>query len=293
MIVPRWFRLSAWVVFFVFALSSAVPFLVLLRYSCSVPIFVQRSHGNVPVVSNVLQLCEDTAFLTAVTNTVLYATSASFLQVIVGLTVAVLVHSQINHAPAGIRQFIRSFTRTLFMTPYFLLTIIAVEAWWKLAAGTVPLNLNRWIDLAFLCLVSVWQFSPFVFALLLAALDSVSRDQEHVVELESRFYWHKFRFLLWPRILRYVVSIMALRFVWMATKFETAYYVTGHLSVTSNETMTLPVFVFKNLSDWRHREHLFWRSATIVVLMVICEVGIVGLLYLQRRRTDDDAPLDV
>ena len=141
-----------------------------------------QAHWSFAGVANYVRLARDGLFRAGVVNTAVFALGAVTLQMILGFALALFTSKALRG---------RVFYRTVFILP-ILVPGIVIGAIWKLmysfdfgvlnqilgvlGVGPVDWLGNTSTALAAVIAVDVWHWTPFVFLLLLAGLESLPQD---------------------------------------------------------------------------------------------------------------------
>ena len=72
--------------------------------------------------------------------------------------------------------------------------------WQWVGLGDFAWAVNPWTARAFIIVGDSWQWIPFIFVVLLAALENVPRDQVEAGHVDGAGSWQIFREITWPQI---------------------------------------------------------------------------------------------
>ena len=156
-----------------------------LIHAITVSLKVRSGGVSAWSLGNFSRLFSDHFFLAALGHTLVYATSALTLEFLLGLGLAVLMNNQLRG---------RSFFRAALLVPMMLPTVVAGVVWrlmlnpnFGAVNGTLKgMGLNTsaltWTSsprLAMLSVVAVdvWQWTPFMFLILLAGLQAIPQER--------------------------------------------------------------------------------------------------------------------
>jgi multiple sugar transport system permease protein len=92
-------------------------------------------------------------------------------------------------------------------------------------------------------LVEVWQHTPFVFLLSLAAILAVDRDQVEAAQIDGASAWVVFRRVILPAIAPVVSMVMLIRFVDIMRIFDMVLALTEGGPGRRTETLSLYTYV--------------------------------------------------
>jgi multiple sugar transport system permease protein len=270
-------------------LLSVSPILILSAILLALPsiwLVVLSLYRKGLDLSGYKELFRDTLFLESLLKTLAYASITVALQVTLGSAGALWAYRFTRAAkPVSIGLFL----------PYVVPSVVAVVMWrfFIEERGLIseltekvlgPEGRNLWMGdwiLGSLVIVSVWQFYPFVFVAILARLRQIPKELYLSAEIDGANAWEQFRFITLPAIRSTLLAVIMLRFVFMATKFDTPWLIGGR---TAHEDISvLSIFVYENgfrLSGI----HATPGSAAIVLVTVAAAMSV---LFLRLRKGAD------
>ena len=280
-----------------FALALFAPAFVLLLVTTTAPLIflawnsLQQLDMSMPWLSgfaglgNYLRLGEDPRFWNSLALTGIYTASTVVLQVIIGLSLAMLV-LQIPRGQAMLRVaailpivlapvVVGLFWRTLVLAPDVGLV--------DLVTRTLGLGSHNWLGDPQLALISViaihtWQWTPFAFLVLLATLATLPPDLYEAARLDRASAWQRFRFITRPLIRPALVLVVILRTMTALSAFAAIFAATGGGPGTATEILNLYAYrtSFTELN-------IGYGSALAMVLLAITLV--ITWMLFRRRRT--------
>jgi multiple sugar transport system permease protein len=225
----------------------------------------------------------------AAVTSVIYAFSATFLTLIVGLVAALLL----NRPFRG-----RGLARAVFLIPY-VAPIVSVAFVWRWILDPRPsgvvndilLNLGvidlpkaylatRGLALLIVIAFEAWRYFPFAMLMILARLQAVDATLYEAAEVDGANAWDKFRFITLPE-LRYVLgAIFLLRLMWTFNKFDDIFLLTGG----GFGTKVLPVLTY----EFSFRLFDFGRgAAAAMILLIILVVFMAVYIGLVMKKVDE------
>jgi multiple sugar transport system permease protein len=229
-----------------------------------------------------LDLPDNSDYVTALRNTLVFVALAVSLELVIGLALALALQRQ---------RWARDVTRSFLLTPMFV-TPIAVGLMFRFLLnqqlGAIPAILDRLhvsVDffgpgLALLTIVGidVWQWTPFMLLLLLAGLESLPSQPFEAAKVDGASAWLTFRRVTLP-LLRPVIAVAVLIRMLDAFKvFEYVFATTRGGPGTATETIQYQVyrtgFQFFRLGE----------AAAMAFVLVAIVIGIIVLLYRQLTR---------
>lgn len=151
--------------------------------------------------------------------TLFYVFVGCLLQFAIGLGLALLCAQPIRG---------RTFFRVTFFIP-LMITPIGIGYAFRMLADTsvgpfsTVWNLaglsdfswatDPWAARIFIVIGDSWQWIPFVFIILLAALENIPKDQQEAAEVDGASGWQIFREITWPQLLPVAATVMLIRLI--------------------------------------------------------------------------------
>lgn len=241
-----------------FALALLAPALALLVLTTTVPLVylgwtsLNRIDLGMPWMSgfaglgNYLRMGEDPRFWNALALTGIYTTSTVVLQVVVGLSLALLV----LRIPAG-----QGVLRVAAILPIVLAPVVVGLFWRTLvlapdvglvdvASRALGLGSHNWLGDPTLALISViaihtWQWTPFAFLVLLASLATLPPDVYEAARLDRAGAWQRFVHITLPLVRPAIVMVVILRMMTALSAFAAIFAATGGGPGSSTEILNL------------------------------------------------------
>ncbi len=273
-----------------------VPAFLLLLVITTAPLVyllwasLQRMDLGMPWLSgfaglgNYAKMADDPRFWNSLVLTVVYTGSTVVMQVLVGLSMALLV-LQVPKGQALLRiaailpivlapVVVGLFWRTLVLAPDVGLVDLVTRA--------LGLGSHNWLGDPQLALISViaihtWQWTPFAFLVLLATLATLPPDLYEAARLDRANAWQRFIHITLPLIRPAVVMVVILRTMTALSAFAAIFAATGGGPGTATEILNLYAYrtAFTELN-------LGYGSALAVVLLVLT-LGVSWLLFSRRK----------
>jgi multiple sugar transport system permease protein len=231
---------------------------------------------------NYARLLSDPTFWTSFKTTILWTACCLSLQIIFGVSIALLMHS----------NFIcRSLARGLVLFPYILPTAVAVLVWrwlfsdlygilnyFLMAAGIIhkPVAwLGRMpIAMISVILVGTWKLFPFVVIAVLARLQTIPEALYEAAKIDGSSAWSRFWDITLPQLRSVLVIVILLRSIWDFKEFDLIYLMTG--GGPGIGTQTLPLLVYKEAFPLLS----LGKGATVAVTMLFFML-VFFLLYFR------------
>ena len=219
--------------------------------------------------------------------TLLYVFLGVSTQFVIGLGLAMLCSQRI----AG-----RSFFRVVFFLP-LMVTPVGIAYMFRMLADMTqgPLApIWRWFGLGDLSwaaqawsarlVVMVgdsWQWIPFIFIVMLAALEGQSTDQVEAASLDGASYWQIFRDIAWPEIAPTAATVVLIRIIEAFKIIDLPNVLTNGGPGIATESLTLHSFI-----NWRTLD-LGGSAAVAYMLLFVSTVlsaSFFNLLMQPLRR---------
>jgi multiple sugar transport system permease protein len=270
----------------VLLLITTAPLVYLLWTSLQRIDFAMPWLSGFAGAGNFAKMQSDPRFWNSLALTGIYTGSTVVLQVLVGLALALLV-LQIPRGQAILRiaailpivlapVVVGLFWRTLVLAPDVGLVDLVTRA--------LGLGSHNWLGDPQLALISViaihtWQWTPFAFLVILAALATLPPDIYEAARLDRAGAWQRFRYITLPLIRPAVVMVVILRTMTALSAFAAIFAATGGGPGSSTEILNLYAYrtSFAELN-------LGYGAALAVVLLTITVAVSYFMFRLRRAR---------
>ena len=181
--------------------------------------------------ANYVTVLTDRYFWTAAWNTFLIVNIVVYVELLVGLGVALLVAS----LPFG-----RMVLFAIVLVPYGISEVVGVLSWrfladpsiglltHGLAAIGIPFNWTRDPNaaIALICTISTWHHLPFTFVILYAAVISVPRELYEAARVDGASPWQEFWDVTLPLIAPAAMLAIVFRYIFAFRMFAEVWLVT-------------------------------------------------------------------
>jgi multiple sugar transport system permease protein len=241
-----------------FALALLAPALAVLLLTTTVPLVylawtgLNRIDLSMPWLTgfvgldNFGKMGDDPRFWNSLWLTVVYTASTVVLQVVIGLSLALLV-LQIPRGQGLLRVgailpivlapvVVGLFWRTLVLSPDVGLVDMATRA--------MGLGSHNWLGDPQLALISViaihtWQWTPFAFLVLLATLSTLPPDVYEAARLDRASSWQRFVHITLPLIRPAIMMVVIMRMMTALSAFAAIFAATGGGPGSATEILNL------------------------------------------------------
>lgn len=216
--------------------------------------------------------------------TLLYVFAGVLVQFLIGLTLALLTSQDLKG---------RRFFRVVFLLP-MMITPVGVAYMFRMITdtGKGPLN-PLWIGLGLanfswvndpwgarlaVILADTWQWVPFMFIVLLAALESQAVDVMEAATVDGANPWQIFRNITWPAILPISLTLILIRLIEAFKIIDLPNIMTNGGPGTATESLTLHAFI-----SWRSFD-LGNSAALAYMLLFVVTFFAMTFIHLIRQR---------
>ncbi len=219
--------------------------------------------------------------------TLIFVVVGIALQYLLGLGLALLAVQQVPW---------RRFFRIVFLIP-LTITPVGVGYMFLMLTDTskgpleplwVALGLrdftwvtDPWLARAAVIIGDTWQWTPFVFIVLLAAVESLDQEVREAALADGASRWQSFRHITFPALLPVTTTIILIRLIEGFKIIDMPNILLGGGPGTATQSMTLQAYI-----DWNTLN--LGRSAAVAYLLLLL-VTIIATVYvsLVRRRVTE------
>ncbi|BDS49586.1 sugar ABC transporter permease [Rhodoluna sp. KAS3] len=204
---------------------TQIPFLVTIYFSTLNWNLLKPTEIEFVWFKNYFSVFEKGDLLPATLSTVGITSLSVILSVILGLLLAVLLDRKFRG---------QALARTLLITP-FLLMPAAASLIWKYSMFDNNVGILSWVsqtlgmkpiewttDLPFMTVVIMltWQYTPFMMLILLAGLQSQSREVLEAAAVDGAGAWRTFQWITLPHLRQYVEIAVLLGTIMLLQVFD-------------------------------------------------------------------------
>ncbi|MBV1926704.1 MAG: sugar ABC transporter permease [Rhodobacteraceae bacterium] len=289
----RWITVSLMPAVVIFALLSAFPVFNLIGLSL---FKVSWQDGKAVYdfvgLSNYDYLfTEEEIYWAGVRNTLIFAVTVVTFQMMLGFTMALAV---MRAGSVG-----RSLLTGVFLLPIVIPPIV-IGTMWRLilgrefglfnqilgfvGAGPVDWLGNPDIALGTIMFVDIWHWTPFVFLLMLAGLESLDQEVLEAARIDVRSFWQELRHVVIPMMLPTIVITMVFRIILSFKVFDEVYLLTSGGPGTATEVVNFSIYRVFFAED---------RVGDGAAMSLVTLVAVAGMIVLANlaiklaRRSDN------
>lgn len=238
--------------------------------------------------ANFMRLASDGFFLSALWHTLIYATVALTFEFLFGLGLAVLLDRPLRA---------RSVFRAILLIPMMLPPVVVGVVWrlmlnadFGAVNGTLKsIGINTealtWTASPKLALMSViavdiWQWTPFMFLVLLAGLQSIPQEPYEAAMIDGASAWQTFLHITLPMLRPAMLIALLLRTMDLLRVFDQIFILTEGGPGFATETVSLYIY----RSAFRFFDFGYAAAMSFVLLIVtnIISAGYIRLLQKQE-----------
>jgi multiple sugar transport system permease protein len=280
-----------------FALGLLLPSLLVLALTTTLPIVyliwssLQRINPSMSFMNgfagadNYVQIVGDPRFWYSLRLTLVYTGSTVILQVVIGLVLALAImemrHGQWLARLIAILPIVLApvvvglYFRTLILTPTF--------GMFDYLMATLGLGSHNWLGDPQLALFSViaihtWQWTPFSFLVLLAALAALPQDIYEAARMDRASALRRFWHITLPLLRPVIMVVVILRLTVALSAFAAIFAATG--GGPGNATEILNLYAYRTSFN---ELQVGYGAALAVTLLAITLSTTVVLFRLRRR----------
>ena len=217
--------------------------------------------------------------------TLVYVFVGIFFQYILGLSLAMLT---VQHLPG------RRFFRVIFLLP-MMITPVGIAymfrmltdtskgpftpLWQAMGLGDFSWVNNAWGARTAILIADVWQWTPFMFIVLVAALESQPVEPMEAATVDGANSWQIFQHITWPAILPVSMTLILIRLIEAFKIVDLPNVMTNGGPGTATQSLTMHAFI-----NWRA---LNIGASAAVAYMLLFLVTFFAMIFVNliRQRT--------
>jgi multiple sugar transport system permease protein len=261
-----------------------------LIYAVKVSLQTESSAGVRWTLQNFARLLKDDFFQSALAHTLVYAAVALTFEFLLGLGLAVLLNRQMRG---------RSFFRAALLVPMMLPSVVVGVVWRLMlnpnfgaingtlqgfGAHTEALTWTASPTLAFasVIMVDIWQWTPFIFLILLAGLQSIPEEPYEAALIDGSSAWQTFQHVTLPLLKPAILIALLLRTMDLLRVFDQIFILTEGGPGSATETISLYIY----RTAFRFGDFGYAAAMSFVLLLL---TNIISLLYIRLLQRQEAA----
>ena len=260
-----------------------------LIYSIKISLQQETASGVNWGLANFKRLASDNFFLTAMAHTFIYAAAALTVEFLLGLGLALLLNGQIRG---------RGLFRASLLAPMMLPTVVVAVVWRlmlnpnfgavngtlkQLGVDTEGLTWTASPRLAMISVIAVdvWQWTPFVFLVLLAGLQAIPQEPYEAARIDGSNRWQTFRHVTLPLLKPSILIVLLLRTMDLLRVFDQIFILTEGGPGFATETISLYIY----RTAFRFYDFGYAATMSFVLLALTNIISVAYIRLLQTRET--------
>jgi sorbitol/mannitol transport system permease protein len=288
-----WIRRAPLMPALIFAIIvTQIPFVVTIIYSFTSWNLVRPGSFHFIGFSNYADIFSDEVFLSTAINTVILTLVSVFIALLLGLGFALLLH----------RKFLgRSVVRTMMITP-FLIMPAAAALLWKTTMFDPTYGLLDFVAQPFgggnfdwlssfplgsVMIQVIWQWTPFMMLLILAGLQSQSKEVLEAAEVDGAGRWRTFVSITLPLLSRYMQLAVLLGTIYIVNSFAAVYLMTHGGPGTASAN--LPFYIYQRAFEGFDVGQSSAMGVVVAIATLIVATAALRLIFRTFMGTGKDA----
>jgi multiple sugar transport system permease protein len=262
-----------------------VPFLLAIAQS------LETNSGDFAGAQNYVRALSNPFLYQALQATAVYAAIVLPAEVLLGMALALLVHRTVRSTAVRAILYVLAIVplvippvaigvvaRLIYGPQYGVLNYLLQTA--GLIQNEIPWLSTPWSAMLAVSSVDIWQWTPFVYIVIFAGLQTVPRESVEAAQVDGATSWTQFWHIELPYLRSLLVLVVFFRVADTLRAFDHIFILTGGGPGASTELLSLYLyrigFKFSDLGQ---------ASALAVVVLVAISVlyaGVTRLLPLER-----------
>jgi multiple sugar transport system permease protein len=268
------------------ALVMLLPLVLGISYAFHDVTLLDPDSGDYVGLAHFRDLFQDTAFWSALRNTVTWTVASALLQFLLGLGLALLLSSafpgrriiqMLVFLPWAVPSFLSGLNWAWLFNP----VVGPLPHWWvALGLMSSPENLLSSPEHAIWgpIIANVWWGVPFFAITLLAALQAIPADIYEAAAIDGAGAWVQFRRITLPYLAPTIVVSLLLRTVWIANFADLIVVMTKGGPADSTQILSSYIFT----TAFQRLDFGYASAIATILLLILLIYG--GALMLVRSR---------
>jgi sorbitol/mannitol transport system permease protein len=261
---------------------TQIPFLLTLFYSTQSWNLVRPGSRHFVGFANYLDVFTDSEFRTATLNTVVMTVVAVLVALALGLGLALLLDRSFRG---------RGVVRTLLITPFLIMPAAGALLWkttmFDPTYGLLdfvlrPFGIGHfdWLSafpLGSVIMEIIWQWTPFMTLLILAGLQSQSKEVLEAAQVDGAGRWRIFVSITLPQLARYLQLAVLLGAIYIVNSFDAVYLMTQGGPGTASAN--LPFYIYQRAFEGFDVGQAAAMGVVVVILTMIVATFALRLMF--------------
>lgn len=237
---------------------------------------------------NYTKLWFDATFWESVSVTLRFAISVVFFEMIIGVGLALMLDRNMRGM---------SFLRTLFILPMMIAPVV-VGLMWRFVYHPTDGTFNRWLStfgldgvdwlgrhaLLSVIVADIWQWTPFIFILALAALQSLPRSALEAARIDGASSWQLIVYIKLPLMMPVLIVTMLLRLIDAFKVLEVILVMTEGGPGLATEILALRIS--RTAQEFRELGEAAAMSNYLLLLLLFLTLGMLAFTRWQEARAE-------
>ena len=238
-------------------------------------------------LGNYIKLLGDAAFHTSFWITLIFAFTVVAVEMVLGVGLALLLDRIIRGM---------SVLRTLFILPMMIAPVVVGLVWRYMFHATYG-TFNRFLEsiglpkvdwlgqnpLLSVIIADIWQWTPFIFILSLAALQSLPRSTLEAARIDGATAWQQIVHIKLPLMMPVLIVTMLLRLIDAFKVLEVILVLTGGGPGLSTEILALRIA--RTAREFRELGEAAAMSHYLLMLLMVLTLGMFAFTRWQEARS--------
>lgn len=231
------------------------------------------------------------AFWHSLWITVLYTLGTVAISFVMGLVTALMLNVDFRG-----RDIARGLIAVPWATPWLVVTLVwyvmfnpqmgPINEFLKLFGVVetgVPWLYQRSTALLAIIIVTAWRLFPAATLLILAGLQSISKELYDAAKVDGAGRWQQFRFITMPNLRAVNMVVVVLMTIWTFKLFTIAFTLTG--GGPGDATNVLSVYTYQEA----FMSNRLGRASALATLSVLISLGLVAVYFWLLNREEKGA----
>ncbi len=253
-----------------------------LIYSVTISFQQEKAAGVEWGLGNFTRLLSDNFFWTAMAHTFVYAAAALTCEFLLGLGLALLLNNQMRG---------RGFFRASLLVPMMLPTVVVAVVWrlmlnpnfgavngtlkqFGINTETLTWTASPKLAMISVIAVDVWQWTPFVFLVLLAGLQAIPQEPYEAALIDGSSRWQTFWHVTLPLLKPSILIVLLLRTMDLLRVFDQIFILTEGGPGFATETISLYIY----RTAFRFLDFGYAAAMSFVLLAL---TNVISALYIR------------
>ncbi|WP_040304864.1 carbohydrate ABC transporter permease [Ahrensia sp. R2A130] len=238
---------------------------------------------------NYINLASDEAFLESFGVTLRFAAIVVTLEMALGVGLALLLDRKLRGMAA---------LRTIFILPMMIAPIVVGLMWRYMYHPTVGIFNRTLKDWGFdpipwlsdgswsfvaVVIADVWQWTPFIFILSLAALQSLPQSALEAAQIDGASGWQKIIYIKLPLMMPVLIVAVLLRLIDAFKVLEVILVMTNGGPGLSTEILSLRIF--RTAQEFQELGYAAAMSNYLLIMLMLLTIAMFAYNSLTERRS--------